>query len=136
MEMKKLKLFTLILLAISLLGKPYSFATAGPNTFDCSGFICYCYKEAVDIDLPHSAQQIGYIEEYTTIENIEDLRAGDILCFDTLIDADQSDHLAIYLWNNNFIHCSSGKRQVTISSLEEKYYKNNFSWGKRIFDSP
>lgn len=43
------------------LGKPYVFATAGPNTFDCSGLTMYCYAQ-IGISLPHysgSQQNMG-----------------------------------------------------------------------------
>ena len=36
-------IFMIISLAIQNLGANYIYATAGPNTFDCSGFTYYCY---------------------------------------------------------------------------------------------
>jgi len=131
-----MKFFTLLLalmtLATQQLNKPYSYATEGPNTFDCSGFVCYCYKGIFDINLPRSAKDIGY-SDYELIENIDDLEKGDVVCFNTNKgDKDLSDHVGIYLGDQEFIHSSSGQGRVIISPINEGYYGERFSWGKRI----
>lgn len=134
-----MKIITLIVMLLTLctqqLDKPYRFAAAGPKTFDCSGFVVFCYKQTFDIDLPHSAKKIGYSNNYCTINEIAQLKEGDIVCFNTNRgDGDLSDHVGIYIGNNYFIHCSSGKHKVVISPLNEGYYNERFSWGKRILE--
>lgn len=115
------------------LNQSYVYATAGHDTFDCSGFTCYCYKLIEGIELLRSAQEQGYDETYPKIETIEELEKGDIVCFNTnLYDNDLSDHVGIYLGDGDFIHCSSGAGKVIISTLLEGYYNRRFSWGKRI----
>lgn len=124
---------SLLSLANSQLDKKYVFGTAGPNQFDCSGFVRYCFLEAEDIILPHSAKQIGYSEDYETIKDIENLEEGDVVCFNTIKRSGAlSDHVGIYLGDYQFIHCSSAKKKVVISQLDEGYYNKTFSWGKRI----
>lgn len=129
-----LTILTLLSFSTAQLDKPYQYAASGPDAFDCSGFVYYCYGEGLDIELPRTAYEMGYCEEYEKIENIDELRAGDAIFFNTVNDSDESDHAAIYMGAHQFIHCSSGKRKVVISSLDEKYYGNRFSWGRRIFD--
>ena len=119
--------------ALLHLDKPYVYATAGPDTFDCSGFVCYCYKKVYGIELKRSARAQGYDEEYEKIETIEELIPGDMVFFNTnKHDNDLSDHSGIYLGEGKFIHCSSTKGKVIISTLEEGYYNKVFSWGRRI----
>ena len=127
-------IFMIISLAIQNLGANYVYATAGPNTFDCSGFTYYCYKEIAGIELPRSAYNQGYCEEYEKIESIEELKPGDLVFFNTVSDGDLSDHAGIYLGeeNNKFIHASSGKGEVVISEIHDNYYESRFSWGRRI----
>ena len=127
-------IFMIISLAIQNLGANYVYATAGPNTFDCSGFTYYCYKEIAGIELPRSAYGQGYCEEYEKIESIEELQPGDLVFFNTVSDDDLSDHTGIYLGeeNNKFIHASSGKGEVVISEIHDNYYESRFSWGRRI----
>ena len=119
--------------ALLHLNKPYVYTTEGPNTFDCSGFVLYCYQKVENIELKRSAKDQGYDEQFQKIENIEELLLGDCVYFNTNSrDNDLSDHTGIYIGNGYFIHCSSGKRKVIISSLLEGYYNKCFSWGRRI----
>ena len=63
------------------------------------------------------------------------LKRGDVVCFDTEpTDGDLSDHTGIYLGQGYFIHSSSGAGKVIVSSLTSGYYKDNFSWGRRILN--
>lgn len=116
------------------LGKPYIYGTAGPNSFDCSGFTTYAFKK-VNVSLGRSAQSQGYdAKSGTKIDSISALKRGDIVCFDTIADNDLSDHVGIYLGDGYFIHSSSGAgngKQVCISSLSSGYYNRVFSWGRR-----
>ena len=145
MKIKKIIVFACILLFIFSavceplieeanlhLGKDYKYATHGPNTFDCSGFTYYCYYTVYGIELSRSAKGQGYDEAYEKIENIEDLKIGDIVCFNTVSDHDLSDHVGIYIGDGNFIHASSGKGEVCISTLLGGYYFEHFSWARRI----
>ena len=119
--------------ALLHLDKPYAYRSAGPNSFDCSGFVFYCFKTSEDITIQRTAKDQGYDEDYETIENIEDLRPGDAVYFNTVKrDGDACDHAGIYIGDGEFIHCSSAKDKVIISTLLEGYYNSVFSWGKRI----
>lgn len=120
--------------AILHLDKPYRRFAEGPNSFDCSGFVYYCFKEAKNIEIPRTAKGQGYNDEYEKIENIEDLMIGDAVYFNTVYDRDLCDHAGIYVGNGDFIHCSSSKRKVLISSLLNGYYNKHFSWGRRIIN--
>lgn len=124
------KIEKVIEIAKQQLGKPYVYATAGPNTFDCSGFTKYCYAK-VGVSLLRSAQQVGY-NNGTKIEGISNLKRGDIVCFNTVADNDLSDHVGIYLGGGQFIHASSGGGKVMISTLSNSYYNRVFSWGRRV----
>lgn len=117
------------------LNKPYVYAMAGPNSFDCSGFTYYCVDTIYDIQLLRSAYDQGYDDSYLKIENIEELQEGDLIYFNTnRSDGDLSDHAGIYIGDNQFIHASSAKRKVIISDLSEGYYNERFSWGRRLIE--
>jgi len=119
------------------LGKPYIYGTAGPNSFDCSGFTTYCFKK-VNVSLGRSAYAQGYNSSSgTKITNISDLKRGDIVCFETISDSDSSDHVGIYLGGGYFIHASSGSgngRRVCISNMNSGFYQREFTWGRRPID--
>ena len=119
------------------LGKPYIYGTAGPNSFDCSGFTTYCFKK-VGVSLGRSAYAQGYNSSSgTKITNMSDLKRGDIVCFETISDSDSSDHVGIYLGGGYFIHASSGDgngRRVCISNMNSGFYQREFTWGRRPID--
>ena len=64
---------------------------------------------------------------------ISELERGDLVCFDTVVDNDLSDHVGIYLGKGWFIHASSVAKMVIVSDLSTGYYNRVFSWGRRIF---
>lgn len=121
--------------ALLHLDKPYIYATAGPQSFDCSGFVYYCFKTVEDIELQRSAREQGYDDTYPKITNSKKLLPGDAVYFNTnKSDGDLCDHAGLYIGDGQFTHCSSAKGKVLISSLEEGYYHERFSWGRRILN--
>ena len=125
------KIEYMLILAKSKEGKPYVYGSFGPNSFDCSGFAYWCYKQ-INVKLKDSAYKQGYDSKYPQI-SYGDLKPGDLVFFNTVNDSDLSDHSGIYLGNYKFIHASSSAKKVVISSLKSGYYKRNFSWGRRVF---
>ncbi len=124
----------LVQVAYEQLDKPYCYGAEGPNSFDCSGFAYYCVKEAYNITLERVSQNQAVDERFEKIEGIENLEAGDILYFyRSGRDHSSIRHVGIYIGNNNFIHCSSAKGKVVISSLdEESTYFRRFGWARRL----
>jgi len=118
----------MITLAKSKIGSKYEDTKIGPDTFDCSGFVYYVFKEH-NISLPRSSLDQSKIEGKSLTK--EELKRGDLVFFDT----DQKgyvNHSGIYLGNGEFIHSSSGKAySVTVSNLISGWYKDKFLWGKR-----
>ena len=45
---------------------------------------------------------------------------------------DPIGHVGMYIGNNQFIHASSGKGCVVITSLSSSYYANHYTGAKRI----
>ena len=122
-----------IALAKAQSGKPYVYGTTGPNSFDCSGFTYYVFKNAAGITLKRTSESQGYDSSYTKISAISNLKVGDLVFFNTNSDdADLCDHVGIYLGSGSFIHASSAGGKVITSSLTSGYYNRTYSWGRRI----
>ena len=122
-----------IALAKAQSGKPYIYGTTGPNSFDCSGFTYYVFKNAAGITLKRTSESQGYDSSYTKISAISDLKVGDLVFFNTNSDdADLCDHVGIYLGSGSFIHASSAGGKVITSSLNSGYYNRTYSWGRRV----
>ena len=123
------KIETLIGLAKSKIGSSYLYAAAGPDHFDCSGFVYYVYKEN-GIKIPRTSLNQSKSGDKLTRDEI---KRGDILFFDTH-DRKHVNHSGVYLGDGKFIHSSSGKAHgVTISDLDHGFYKDKFRWGVRKF---
>ncbi|MBR2570603.1 MAG: SH3 domain-containing protein [Clostridia bacterium] len=116
--------------ALAQLGKPYVYGSTGTRSFDCSGLTYYSYRQ-VGITLPHSAYSVGYGGKGTKITSVSGLKKGDVLCFNTISDGDLCDHVGIYIGGGQFVHASSGKGRVIVSSVTSGYYAGVFSWAKR-----
>ena len=124
------KLARMLSVAQALVGRPYSSSCREPQSFDCSHFVSYCFKQ-VGINVSSACKSLGYSKKLTRINSISDLKVGDILVFDTdPNDNDVSDHVAIYIGGGKFVHASYSAGKVIVSSFT-KYYKKVFSWGLR-----
>ncbi len=98
-------------IAMRYLGRPYAWGTAGPNAFDCSGFVMYCYGQ-VGVSLPHSSAA-----QYSCGKRVsrDELQPGDLVFFGRR----HISHVGIYIGGGNFIHASSSGDVVKISSLDD-----------------
>jgi cell wall-associated NlpC family hydrolase len=111
------------------LGVPYCFGGVTTRCLDCSGFVRIVFEE-YGIDLPHSSQEQS--KKGTIIRNKKDLIKGDLIFFHGSYKTNNYiTHSAIYAGDNKFIHASTGKG-VTITSLNDPWWKGKFSFGTRI----
>lgn len=75
-------------------GKPYVYATAGPDTFDCSGLTQYAWRHGAGVSLPHNAYQQKQVTGDPSITRAT-LRVGDLVFYYSDIH-----HVAIYVGGN------------------------------------
>lgn len=104
-------------LALKKEGCEYVWGAAGPNKFDCSGFVMWLYKQVYGINLPHSANALKSIG---TEVPVSQAKPGDILV--------RNGHCGIYIGDDKYIHASSPKTGVIISTGAAK----NFTHIRRI----
>lgn len=129
------RLLKLLAVASSKLNCVYRSNTHGPNTFDCSGFTYYCYKQ-IGYSLSAKALTQGNDLRYPKIRNVADLRPGDLIFFDTNETDGKSaiNHAALYIGNYEFVHASSSAGKVIVSSLKKDFYARTFWWGYRVLN--
>ncbi len=119
----------IISLAKKKLGRRYVWgATGAKNTFDCSGFTTYIYKKN-GITLPRRAIAQSKYGKRVSRNN---LRKGDLIFFDTSKRRrGYVNHVGIYLGNGKFIHASSAKKKVVITSLHKSFYSQRYRGARR-----
>ncbi len=111
-----------------LIGITYVYGGASLQGFDCSGFTMYVLGK-FGIQLPHEASQQMMIG--SPVPSMEDLLPGDLVFFRTL-NSKVVNHVGIYLGDNLFIHAASGFGAVRISAINDSYYSNCYTGGRRL----
>lgn len=110
-------------------GDRYVWAGQGPNRFDCSGLIYYSYA-TMNLWLPRRA-----IDQARAGKRISasQLRYGDLIFFDTRRRARSVvNHVGIYMGHGYFLHASSAKRRVVLSSLRKPFYARRVVAYRRV----
>jgi len=111
------------------IGIPYIRGGTTEKGFDCSGFVRKIYIEFFGIDLPHkssSQSSLPFMQKVTK----DELITGDLVFFSTTGKNKRINHVGIYLSDGRFIHAAKGG--VTISSLDNSYWKARFYVAKRV----
>ena len=120
----------LVVQALSLLGTPYRFGGASPESgFDCSGLVRHVFASVLNRDLPRRSEEIsGFGEPVSRAE----LEPGDLVFFDTLRRA--FSHVAIYIGEGRFVHAPAKNGRVRIEGLDDRYWATRFSGARRIVE--
>ncbi|MDN5760811.1 MAG: NlpC/P60 family protein [Microlunatus sp.] len=100
---------TALAFAKSQLGKPYQFASAGPNSYDCSG-LTYAAWKTQGVSLPRTSQtQYGAGRSVSKSE----LQPGDLVFYYGGIS-----HVGLYAGNGQIIHSPRPGKSVEYASLD------------------
>ena len=114
--------------ALQFVGCRYVHGGTSPKGFDCSGLTTYVYK------------QFGYTLNRTCTGQLKngqpvsmsELQPGDIVIFKKGNSKEAATHVGLYIGNNQFVHASTPKVGVIISSMSSAYYTTGFVGGRRI----
>ncbi len=118
----------MISFAKQFLGVPYKWAGVSPTGFDCSGFIYYVLKEN---GKPYGRTNVsGYWHNNTLFQKVTTSQPGDLIFFQNTYTYGPS-HMGIMINKNEFIQAGSSTG-VTISNINDSYWKNHFLGYKRI----
>jgi len=109
--------------ALQFVGYQYVYGTAGPRTFDCSGFVMYVYGK-YGVSLPHySGSQFNCGQPVAKSA----LSPGDLVFFGSGIS-----HVGIYIGGGRFVHAANSKSGVITSDLTDGYYAANYQGARRV----
>jgi cell wall-associated NlpC family hydrolase len=94
---------------------------------DCSGLVRHVVKTVVSLELPRRSEQMSRIGQRV---DRADLRAGDLLFFNTL--GYPNSHVALYMGDGRFVHAPGRKSHVRVDELDERYWLKRFNGARRI----
>lgn len=105
---------SVVALAREQIGRRYVFGGTSPTRgFDCSGFTQYLAR-AFGVNLPRTAAQQARVgQEIPRDRSL--LRPGDLLTFGR---GNRVTHIGVYVGDGRYVHASSGRGQITESSLD------------------
>ena len=95
-------------LAKEQIGKPYVWGASGPNSFDCSGLVVYCYKHTTKPGIGRPDAQ-GL---YGMCEKVSSPKPGDLVFFKGTYDTPKYiTHVGIYVGDNKMISAEGDEVQ-------------------------
>jgi len=134
------KIRKIISYAMELYATPYRWGGVKiEDGIDCSYFTKYVFSK-LGINLPRTAR-----EQYKIGKPVDkkELKCGDLVFFKKVYyrkskrkvrKYEYINHVGIYLINGEFIHATRKEKKVTISSLENNYYKKHYAGARRIIE--
>ncbi len=122
-----------VAIALDQVGKPYSLGGKGPDSFDCSGLVYYCYKHA-GYNIPSTTKKLKKVGKKVTGKlKFKKLKKGDLLFFKIGKIFGGPNHVGIYIGNREMVHASPTKGVIKVY-LNLKYWKKHFKYARRIID--
>jgi len=112
--------------ALSLEGAPYANGGAGPDSFDNSGFVYYCFK-ANGVTIP---RQTSAMYQKGTAVSADALEKGDVLFYD-LDGSGKATYAAIYVGGGKALTSSVSRSAVTKFSISTNWYTERYLGARR-----
>jgi cell wall-associated NlpC family hydrolase len=114
--------------AMQYVGYPYTYAGAGPDAFDCTGFTMYVVGQTLGMDISHdAATQYGM----GTPVDRGSLQPGDLVFFQNTFQPGLS-HAGIYVGGGQFVHAENESTGVKVSDLNSSYYTEHWYGAVRL----
>jgi cell wall-associated NlpC family hydrolase len=106
------------------LGVRYRYGGTSPFGFDCSGFVMFVFKKN-GITLPREARGQYYKGKKISISKA---KPGDLVFFRVRSRRRRRriSHVGIYIGNHRFIHSPSRGKRVSITSMNNRYWKRRY----------
>lgn len=110
-ERRRANITKMIEVAEKQLGKPYILGNEGPRSFDCSGLVYYCLKQAGSSRGRYNAAGYSQVTDWKKIKSFDDLQKGDLLFFWSSKKG-KVGHVGIYIGGGLMIDASSNRGKI------------------------
>jgi cell wall-associated NlpC family hydrolase len=112
--------------ALTLRGVPYRNGGSDPSGFDCSGLVQWVFAQN-GIRMPREVR-----EQFQTGMQVDlrDVRAGDLLFFETVSDG--ASHVGLAIGGDQFVHAPSSRGVVRVEKFTATYWATRFVGARRV----
>lgn len=110
-----------VAIAKSLIGKPYVFGALGPNSFDCRGYVWYCFNQVgITISTVGATTQWNTTSHWAVRGTTENL--PNLVCALYKKDGNKMKHAGLHIGNGQIMHCTNanGSPGVTTDTIANK----------------
>ena len=128
-ERRRANIVSFVDYAKAQLGDPYIFGNVGPNSFDCSGLVYYCLKQAGSSRGRYNAAGYADVSDWEKITSMDNLEIGDLLFFST--GGQAVGHVGIYVGGGEMVDASSSNGKVVRRSCTTDFWVRNFVSARR-----
>ncbi len=106
-----------VAIALAQVGKPYVYGGAGPDSFDCSGLVCYSFGWKYG----HSATRMcrGVVDAGNAKYSIDELSYGDLVFMNG--DYNECGHVGIYIGNGKMVHAANPRYGICVANIFNFY---------------
>lgn len=112
------------------LGDTYILGKSGPDSFDCSGLVVYCLRQANVYTRRLNAAGLSKTTSWTKVSSLDNVKRGDLLFFKS-DDSSSIGHVGIYIGSGEMIDASSANGKVVRRSAKSSYWRRNFVVARR-----
>ncbi|HWR22387.1 MAG TPA: peptidoglycan-binding protein [Feifaniaceae bacterium] len=127
---RKANIDVMIATAKKQMGDKYILGNEGPNSFDCSGLVHYCLKEAGSNRRRLNAAGYSNVSDWEKISSYSGLKKGDLIFFYNN-GKSKVGHVGIYIGGGEMVDASSANGKVVRRSINTSYWKSHFVCGRR-----
>ena len=114
--------------ALQQVGKSFKMGGTGPDSFDTTGLVVYCFKES-GITAPRRTAQMA---EFGTEVALEDLQPGDVVIFSYEAGTGKFEYPGIYVGDGKFVAARNESNPVSEMDINSTYFAKRFSCARRF----
>lgn len=114
--------------ALQYVGYPYVWGTAGPASFDCSGFTYWVMKQVLGVDIGRGTWT--QISAGVPVSR-DNLQPGDLVFHQNTYQPGLS-HVGIYIGNNKMVNGLNEDAGVVISDISSDYWESRWYGARRL----
>ena len=115
--------------ALDRVGTAYEFGASGPDTFDTTGLVFYCFREHGVMVPREMMEQASYGKSVPE----DQLQPGDVLFFWTSIPG-EIEYVGIYIGNRQFVAARNPEKPTSIMNLDSEYFSERYLFARRYYE--